>query len=165
MAVELVGVLVGAAVGLAGGLGGVFLGHLLVRRREANARGIEGLRTVVVELNRLSRLALYFEQQINIGLKDSDPYSFSSKVFEVAGWKEATHELQEANWRFPCMAYLPTATEDFLELNRMMGFIMDPYSQHPEEEEEMSRDQALETFHQLRAKVQKKVEAKLNTLL
>lgn len=66
MALELGSVIAGGVIGLIGGLGGIVLGHVFARRRDSISRSIDGLRLVIGELNKSRRLALFFEQQINL---------------------------------------------------------------------------------------------------
>lgn len=164
MALEVLGVVAGGAIGLLGGLGGVFLGHLLARKRDSATRAIEGLKLVVNELNRFSRLGLFFEQQINLGLRNSDVETFARDGLSPE-WMKATHELQETNWRFPCMAYLPEAMADFYEIDRLMLYVMDPYARAPTDGHEMSSEQAWKNFKILHAEIQAKVESRLKRLL
>ena len=165
MAFELIGVATGGAIGLIGGLGGVLLGHLLARKRESTNRNIDGLCLVVTELNRFSRLGLFFEQQINIGLRNEDVKTFAGRALMIPEWQKATQELQETNWQFPCMAYLPEAMNDFCEINGLMLYVMDPYARRQSDEYEMTSDQAWEICKVLHAKVRAKVEARLKGLL
>lgn len=86
-------------------------------------------------------------------------------MIELPEWQKTTHELTEASWRFPCMAYLPAAQIDFEELDHLLGYIMDPYTRQPTAEHEMSSEQAWERFQEVTATIQRKVEARLGQLL
>jgi hypothetical protein len=165
MALELVGIVAGGSIGLLGGLGGVFLDHFVSRKRDAATRATDGLRLVVNELNRLSRLGLCFEQQNEIGLRESDIETFAGLAIAVPDWLKATHELQETNWRFLCMAYLPEAMDDFRELNHLMGCMMDPYARTPTETDDLKSEQAREKFKAVHSRIQDKVESRLKQLL
>lgn len=164
MAVDLAGVITGGAIGLMGGIGGVFLGHHLSQRRERASRKIEGLRQVVAEINRFSRVALFFEQQINLASRDQEAEGIAKNLIGRAEWQNATHELQEAHWRFPAMAYLPNATSSFHELNRLMGYIMDPYARTKSPELELTSEEAWEQFKKVSWHIQSLVEAELRKL-
>lgn len=161
MAFEQGSVLIGGLIGLAGGLGGVLLGHVLSRRRETQSRSLEGLRLVIAELSRLRRLALFFEQQINLTLREGHTTEAAKNLVATSDWQKATHEMMEAHWRFPCMAYLPNAQDDFEELSRFLLCIMDPYSRAPGAEHEMTSDQAHEKFREAAMRIRNKVEARL----
>ncbi len=168
MAVDLISASVGGAIGLAGGLGGVLLGHFLTGRREARTRAIAGLQSVVAELNRMNRLALFFDQQINGAAGEADGASLARAVTQAPGWREATHELQEAQWRFPCIAYLPEVKPDFLELERLMLYIMDPSADGADGADEpnaLSRSEAILQFQEVQAQALEKVEQALRTLV
>ncbi|WP_342130820.1 hypothetical protein [Hydrogenophaga sp. OTU3427] len=166
MAIELLGVIAGGGIGLLGGLGGVLLGHVLARKRESANRSIDGLRLVVQEINRFSRIALFFEQQINIAMREEvSPSACATRLIAVPDWQKATHELQEAHWRFPCMAYLPEAKEDFAALDRLIGYVMDPYVRTPNDVHDRTSEQAWEEMKQRMVRIQELVEARLARLL
>jgi hypothetical protein len=161
VAADLAAVLTGAGIGLIGGLGGVYLGHRFSTSREEVSRSIAGLAAVMAELGKLRRLALYFHQRLNIALlEESDPGILAAKLID-GPWQEATHELQEANWVFPCMAYLPQAEADFRKLDGLIRFIMDPYSENPSASGEKTRGQAIEEFMEVQRLVRSRVQARL----
>jgi len=147
-----------------GGIGGVFLGHHLSQRRDRASRKIEGLRQVVAEINRFSRIALFFEQQINLASRDQDTEGIAKKLIGVAEWQKATHELQEAHWRFPAMSYLPDSTSSFHELDRLIGYIMDPYARTKSPDLDMSSEEAWEQFQNVSSHIQSLVAVELRKL-
>lgn len=163
MAVELTGVLLGGGLGLLGGLGGVFVGHLLSSKRDSVSRQVDGLRRIVAELNNHNRLALVFEQHINLGLRNLSVREFAQTALDLPGWKEATHELQERAWRFECMAFLPEALSDFEQLDQQISVIMDPYALE-KENPAPEREHARKTAETLSLNIQRKVEARLKAL-
>lgn len=164
MALDFVGVVTGGMIGLVGGIGGVLLGHHLSQKRESVSRKIEGLRQVVEEINRFSRIALFFEQQINLASATQDPDEIAKHLISLPEWQKATHELQEAHWRFPAMAYLPASIESFRELNRLIGYFMDPSPRATASNLGMSREQALERFTRVAQHIQSLVEVQLKQL-
>lgn len=154
MAIELGTAFVAGVIGLLGGLSGVFLGHILSSSRESNARRIDGLRQVTVELNKRSRLALHFDQHLNVGLRNSTPSEFALKAFELEGWREATHEWHEQSWKFPCMAFLPEALDEFEEMDQQIGYIMDPYAEKPDDPKQKTREAARQDFFRLQTEIE-----------
>lgn len=164
MAAELTGIVLGGAIGLIGGLGGVLIGQIMTSRREARSRRLEGLKSVVQELNKLARLSLQIAQYINPLVSQDPPDEVVKTVFNAPGWKECTHELQERSWHFPCLAYLPEAFNDFVQLEHQIYIIMDPYSEAPQDPSETSREQAVLKFNQLYRSVSEKVEVRLKAL-
>lgn len=158
MAIEATSALIGGALGLIGGLCGVVLGHVLSSSRDRTARRVEGLRQVMVELNRRGRLGLQFDQMVNHGLRTQVNNEFSSRVLELDDWKSATHELYEQAWKFPCMAYLPEAYPEFEEIDRQIGFVMDP-------DLGRARAKAVSEVVLLQSKIQIRVQEKLGGLV
>jgi hypothetical protein len=164
MAAELTGIALGGAIGLVGGLGGVLIGQVMTSRREARRQKLEGLESVIQELNKLGRLSLQIAQYINPLVGKSAPHEIAKTVFNAPGWKECTHELQERSWHFPCLAYLPEAFNDFVQLEKLISIIMDPFCEAPADPSETSRDQAALAFNQLYRSISEKVEVRLKAL-
>lgn len=164
MAAELTGIALGGAIGLLGGLGGVLVGQIMTSQREAKSRTLEGLRSVIQELNKLSRLSLQMAQYINPLVAETTPNEIAKLVFCAPGWKECTHELQERSWHFPCLAYLPNAYADFVQLEHLVAIIIDPFREIPKNPSDTSRDQAVLAFNETYRLVSDKVEARLKLL-
>ena len=62
------------------------------------------------------------------------------------------------------MAYLPDSTSSFHELNRLIGYIMDPYARTNSPEFEMSSEEAWEQFKNVSWHIQSLVEVELKKL-
>ncbi|MDC7704057.1 hypothetical protein [Vogesella indigofera] len=165
MSFEISSAAFGAIVGLLSGISGVALTHVMIARRDAKARRIEGLREVFRELEKRRRLALDFDQQVNIGLRSKPPNELTSDIFEKPEWKEATLALQERSWLFACMAYLPEAVSDFQELDAYIAVIMDPHLDKAGTATAGRRSCAVERFNDHSRSIRQKLEAKLKPLV
>jgi hypothetical protein len=165
MATDLTGIGLGGAIGLVGGLGGVLIGQLMTSRREMKNRKIEGLKSVVQELNKLSRLSLQIAQYINPLVHNTSPDEIARAVFNAQGWKECTHELQERSWHFSCMAYLPDAFNGFSRLEHLIAVIMDPYAEVPGSPNTTSREAAVLEFNRIYQSISRMIEERLAKLV
>jgi hypothetical protein len=116
-------------------------------------------------MNRFSRIALFFEQQINMGPEGEDPLSCAKRVCMLPEWRAATHELQATHWQFPCLAFLPEASGDFKEISRLMLYVCDPYSRKPWADTEPTNEQAWSQIKGLFVVIESKVQHRLKQLL
>jgi hypothetical protein len=126
MPLEMSSVLTGGAIGLLSGLGGVFLGHMLTRRRESNSRAIEGIKTVLAELETRRRLSLDIGQHISQLQPTNIGNLPNASLWDIPTWKDLTLAIHERPWLFPCTAYLPEAVPDFEKLDVDIIALMDP---------------------------------------